>query len=105
MGLLYAAGLRGRFARLLGRELLAWGLATGGLAGGLLHASQSISQSVRVRVLERAILRAITNLGAGHCRVKRVVAKLARGFFSGWRMMFGWDNRRERTIVSSYDVV
>ena len=39
MRLLDATGCRGRLARLLGRELLTWGLATSRLAGGLLSTS------------------------------------------------------------------
>ena len=39
MGLLHASCGRGRFASCLGGELLAWGLATGGLACGLLGTS------------------------------------------------------------------
>jgi len=34
--LLYTTGLCGGFTRLLGSELLPWGLATSGFAGGLL---------------------------------------------------------------------
>ena len=37
MRLLHTTGLRGSLTRLLGRELLAWGLATSGFAGGLLE--------------------------------------------------------------------
>ena len=37
MRLLHTTGLRGSLTRLLGRELLAWGLATSRLAGGLLE--------------------------------------------------------------------
>merc|ERR1712055_366589 len=39
VGLLHASCGRGRFASCLGGELLAWGLATGGLACGLLGTS------------------------------------------------------------------
>ena len=37
MRLLHTTGLRGSLTRLLGRELLAWGLATSRFAGGLLE--------------------------------------------------------------------
>ena len=37
MGLLHTTGLCGSLTRLLGRELLAWGLATSRFAGGLLE--------------------------------------------------------------------
>jgi hypothetical protein len=70
--LLYTTCLSGSLARLLGRELFAWGLATSGFAGSLLS-----SESVKVQVKEAGqnqsrnitltLVRAIADLDVNKC--------------------------------------
>lgn len=62
--LLHTTGLSGSLARLLGRELFAWGLATSGFAGGLL--SGEISESSSQRDWSKTISKNNPNLSAGH---------------------------------------